>query len=147
MKTTYKNRYGDIIQFNQVDDNTVEMTGYNAELGLRCGYENDYTEAYEEYLLDIGRSIEEPVLGLDYVSFEDFKEKVHKDENLKDLWKSIKSTKEIYFTDPSGGPWISKGMDLNLYYNDGVDRIITSIFLEPNKIIFKINEGNSNKNN
>lgn len=140
MKANYQNRGGDTIVFNQIDDNTVEMTGYRTDLGLRSGFENDYTDAYEEYVLSVGRVIDEPVLGIDYVCFENFKEEIHTDEHLKPFRNLIKSTNNRYFIDVSSGPWISKGMDLNLFYNDGIDRIVTSISTDVDKIIFKINE-------
>ena len=151
MKTTYKNRYGDLIQFNQIDDNTVEMSGY-LNLGLRCGYENDYTDAYEAYLLDVGRKEEAPIMGLDYISLEDFSHKIHdykegEENTLKKYRELVKSTNDIWFVDGSGGPFISKKTNLNLYYNDGIDRIVTNISVDKDKIIFKINEGNSTEDN
>ena len=38
MKTNYYNRYGDNINFEKIDDNTVEMTGYSYP---RTGYNTD----------------------------------------------------------------------------------------------------------
>jgi hypothetical protein len=40
MKATYYNRYGDNIVFNKIDDNTVEMSGFEYS---RTGYNEDGT--------------------------------------------------------------------------------------------------------
>lgn len=46
--------------------------------------------------------------------------------------------KTINMVDPSGGPYITKGSNLNLFFEDGVDRIVELIDFEKGKIIFKI---------
>ncbi len=41
MKTTYNNRYGDIITFEKVDDKEVKMSGYVLDF-MRCGYDDEF---------------------------------------------------------------------------------------------------------
>ena len=78
MKVEYKNRYSDIITFDETDENEVLMGGGRF---MRYGYDED---------------------------------------------PSI-----INMIDPSGGPYITIGTNLKMFFEDGVDRIIESIsFIE-----------------
>ena len=86
MKVDYYNRYGDIIVFEKLDDNTVKMSGYQYS---RSGFNED------------GSKIE--------------------------------------FIDPSGGPYIGVGMNLNTYFNTKKDMIIKAIEFETgNGLVLKI---------
>lgn len=85
MKATYYNRYGDIIVFEKINDDTVKMYGYNYS---RSGFNEDGS---------------------------------------------------ITFIDPSGGPYIGVGMNLNTYFNTKKDMIIKAIEHQPeNGIVLKI---------
>lgn len=45
---------------------------------------------------------------------------------------------DIIMVDPAGGPYLTVGTNLGLYFNDKKNRIIESIEIKENKIIFKI---------
>jgi hypothetical protein len=86
MKVDYYNRYGDIIVFDKLDDNTVKMSGYQYS---RTGFNEDGSK--------------------------------------------------ITFIDPSGGPYIGVGMNLNTYFNTKNNMIIKAIEFEPeNGTVLKI---------
>ena len=85
MKATYYNRYGDIIVFEKINDDTVKMYGYNYS---RSGFNDDGS---------------------------------------------------ITFIDPSGGPYIGVGMNLNTYFETKKNMIIKAIEFEPeNGLVLKI---------
>ena len=48
--------------------------------------------------------------------------------------------KIINMIDPSGGPYIHVGANLKYYFEDKKDRIVESITIDINKIIFKIKD-------
>ncbi len=86
MKATYYNRYGDIIVFEKINDDTVKMYGYNYS---RSGFNEDGSK--------------------------------------------------IQFIDPSGGPYIGVGMNLNTYFETKKNMIIKAIEYEPeNGMVLKI---------
>jgi len=111
MKKTYKNRYGDIFTFTKDDDYDILWEG-NFEY-CRFGIPNDYTEAYETYCDDMGKLL----------TMEEFKTAVHKYDDIKREYilgdkyvRMVGSLKnEIDMVDPSGGPYISKGMPLDSF--------------------------------
>lgn len=85
MKATYYNRYGDIIVFEKINDDTIKMYGFEYS---RSGFNDDGS---------------------------------------------------INFIDPSGGPFIAVGMNLNTYFNTKKDMIIKSIEHQPeNGTVLKI---------
>jgi hypothetical protein len=108
--TTYKNRYNDIFIFSQDDEGNILWEG-NFEF-CRIGFPNDYSKAYAEYLRDGGN-----------MEMEEFQDVVHQyDEDKKQyvlglkypsMVESIKN--QIDMVDPSGGPYISKGMSLESF--------------------------------
>jgi hypothetical protein len=155
MKATYNNRYGDNIVFTEVNNTTVEMTGYNPEW-IRYGYPNDYSEAYEMYKLKCKSLVE---VDYDYLvddpnenctrimSFPEFvytmEEKFHdrKENPFKALWKFVVSDmNHIDMVDPSGGPYINVGMNLGRYFDDNTPREVQEIKFASNnnKIILTI---------
>ena len=108
----YKNRYGDEFTFTPTEDGNILWEG-NFQY-CRVGWVNDYTKAWEKFQRNYG--------GL---SFGEFKEEVHKydDENNKfvydDIVPLITSKKdEINMVDPSGGPYIAKGMKSDPIHED-----------------------------
>jgi|688.fasta_scaffold00850_13 hypothetical protein len=133
MKTSYYNRYGDNINFEKIDDDTVEMTGYNYEW-MRYGYPNVYDNAYSEYCKDN----EKPI------SLIDFKSKVHEwkegEKNPLALYENLvySDTSTIDMVDPSGGPYMTVGMNLANYFETKDKMIIKSIEVKENSTIFKI---------
>jgi hypothetical protein len=112
MKTReYKNRYGDVFTFTEDDDHNILWEG-NFEY-CRIGMPNDYTKAYKEYLDD--NSYSDHCMTLKH-----FKEEVHKydDETHQYTYdkynRMVESLKdEIDMVDPSGGPYVSRGMPLS----------------------------------
>jgi len=112
----YKNRYGDLFTFSEDGDRNILWQG-NFEY-CRIGMPNDYKNAYTAYCNDIKKPM----------PFEDFKQAVHgyDDETLKydypEYIKLVESLKnEIEMVDPSGGPYLSRGMSLdNLGFNGSV---------------------------
>jgi hypothetical protein len=108
--TTYKNRYGDKYTFTKDENNDVLWEGDFKH--CRFGMPNDYTKAYNAYINDVAN----PMV------FEEFKEAVHKydDETLTydypEYVKMVESlTNEIDMIDPSGGPYISRGMYMDSF--------------------------------
>jgi len=123
MKTTYKNRYGDIFTFTLQDDGNVLWEG-NFKY-CRFGMPNDYTKAYNQYLHDNKHN-------KDAMSFNQFKEEVHTydDETHQYIYdkyvRMVESIKDkISMADPSGGCYISSGMSLDFlgFKNIIVDEI------------------------
>jgi len=102
----YTNRYNDKFSFEELDNGNILWSG-SFEY-CRFGWPNDYSEAWKKFQEDYG--------GL---SFEDFKENVHAYDEEKrahvfpELVKLVKSdTSRIDMVDPSGGPYITEGMDM-----------------------------------
>jgi hypothetical protein len=113
MKNTYKNRYGDEFTFTRDENHDILWEG-NFEY-CRIGMPNDYTRAYEAYLKD--NDGKQSLMTLNQ-----FKDAVHNydDETLTyDYPEYVKmvdsSVNEIDMVDPSGGPYITRGMQLNSF--------------------------------
>jgi hypothetical protein len=109
----YKNRYGDVFTFTEDDHQDILWEG-NFEY-CRIGMPNDYTKAYEAYLKD-----NEHVQSL--MPLKQFKEAVHEydDETHQYIYdKYVRMVgslvNEIEMVDPSGGPYISRGMPLDSF--------------------------------
>jgi hypothetical protein len=109
----YKNRYGDVFTFTEDDHQDVLWEG---NFGYcRIGFPNDYTTAYKEYIDDNCNS--------DHcMSLKQFKDEVHRydDETHQYVYdkynRMVDSLKdEIDMVDPSGGPYISRGMSLDSF--------------------------------
>ena len=106
----YKNRYGDVFTFTENDDHDILWEGDFK--WCRFGMPNDYTRAYEAYCNDV----ETPM------PLEEFKKAVHHydDETLTydypEYNRMVDSLKdEIEMVDPSGGPYISRGMPMDSF--------------------------------
>ena len=152
MKTSYINRYGDNIIFEQVDDSTVHMSGFNMEW-MRAAYNNDYSEAYEMYK-NYCFTLEDPdytylvedvnenkIRIMHYPEFVDAMDHAIHDKNhsFNKLWAFVTTDySSIYMIDPAGGPYITVGTNLGLYFNDKKPRIIENISIKENKVIFNI---------
>jgi hypothetical protein len=109
IKVEYKNRYGEVFSFVEQEDGNIQWGGDFKY--CRIGWPNNYSEAWKKFQEDYG--------GL---SFEDFKENVHAYDEEKnayvfpELIKLVKSdTNRISMVDPSGGPYITEGMDMGLF--------------------------------
>ena len=107
----YKNRYGDVYTFTRDENHDILWEGEFKY--CRFSFPNDYTRAYAEYCAD-----EKPTLCL-----EEFQKLVHdyddvkKEHVLGDKYvRMVDSlTNEISMIDPSGGPYISTGMPLDMF--------------------------------
>jgi len=106
----YKNRYGDVFTFTEDDNHDVLWEG-NFEF-CRIGMPNDYTRAYEAYCNDVYNPM----------PLEEFKQAVHNydDETLAydypDYVTMVDTLRdEIDMVDPSGGPYLSRGMSLGSF--------------------------------
>lgn len=114
----YKNRYGDVFTFTREDHSQDILWEGNFEF-CRFGMPNDYTRAYEAYLKD-----NEGKQSL--MTLTQFKSAVHNydDETLKyDYPEYIQMIDclrdEIEMVDPSGGPYLSRGMSLDILGFEG----------------------------
>jgi len=120
MKTEeYTNRYGDIFTFKLNERGNIQWSG-NFKY-CRFGAANVYDDAYNEYKRDGGTlSMKEFINEVhdiitnengDYVSpsriGQSYGELVYSDWNV------------ITMVDPSGGPYITKGVDMKLFGFDG----------------------------
>ena len=75
----------------------------------------------------------------DNIIFEQKDNEIHMSGfNMEWLRIGYDNEKNITMVDPSGGPYLSVGMNLGLYFNDKRSSIIENIKIEENKIIFKI---------
>jgi hypothetical protein len=113
MKNTYKNRYGDEFTFTRDENHDILWEG-NFEY-CRIGMPNDYTRAYEAYLKD-----NEHVQSL--MPLQQFEQAVHEydDETHQYVYDKYNRmvdslTDEIDMIDPSGGPYITRGMPMDSF--------------------------------
>lgn len=99
----YKNRYGDIFTFTELENGNI-LWGGNFE-HCRFGWPNNYSDAYKEYLNDGGE-----------LPLEEFKKYVHFDEKLEYLQSLVVSNTDVIdMVDPPGGPFISSSMDMKQF--------------------------------
>jgi len=145
MKATYYNRYRTEITFKQTK-NQVVMSGKDLTKWMRYGFPNVYDKAYEKY---VDSALVDAKLEVNQLlTLEEFKEALFntKDEDvhesnalLKLFGKYIYSDMEtIDMVDPSGGPYITVGSNLKLFFKDEIDRIVKEIKIGENKITFTI---------
>ena len=144
MKAIYNNRYRDKITFDH-KEKAVTMTGYGPY--FRYGWPNVYDKAYEKYVESA--HVDAKLEGNQILTQEEFEKIlfVTKDEDsyesnalYKLFGKYIYSDKDtINMVDPSGGPYITVGMNLKMFFEKGYeDLIIESIKIGKGNIKFKI---------
>ena len=144
MKAIYYNRYKDKITFDH-KGKTVTMSGYSPY--YRYSWPNVYDTAYEKYVESA--VVDAKLEGNQIMTQEEFEKAlyVRKDEEsygynaLYTLFgKYIYSDKDtLDMVDPSGGPYLSRGMNLKMFFGkDYEDLIIESIKLGKKNIKFKI---------
>jgi hypothetical protein len=129
-KIQIKNRYNDLFTFSKTENGNILFKG-NFKW-MRCGWPNVYTEAYEAYCVDADTD-ERMTMG-------EFKEEVHqavydsegKYVSMSDT--SIKYGKLVYsdkskidMIDPSGGPYMTSGMDMS-YIDESFEGMIIDCF-------------------
>jgi len=123
-KTTYKNRYGDIFEFEETPDG-IKWTG--AFQYVRIGYPNDYSKAYEAYSNDVDTD-ERLTLG-------EFMNKVHEYDDKYQPGPITKKYAHLVFSkvgefnmvDPSGGPAIFVGTNMERFGLSGEVKGINQI--------------------
>lgn len=129
-KIQIKNRYNDLFTFSKTDDGNILFEGEFK--WMRCGWPNVYTEAYEAYCADTDTD-EQMTMG-------EFKKEVHQavyDSEGKYVSMSptsIKYAKLVYsdkskidMIDPSGGPYMTSGMDMS-YIHESFKGMIIDYF-------------------
>lgn len=107
----YKNRYNDTYTFTEDDNKDILWEGDFKY--CRFGMPNDYTGAYEAYCNDVGNLL----------TMEEFKEAVHKYDDVKREYilgdKYVRMVETLWnetdMIDPSGGPYITRGMPLDSF--------------------------------
>lgn len=123
----HKNRYGDIHTFTKVDETKIMWQGNFSH--SRFSWPNVYKEAYEQYRKDGGD-----------LHIEDFKKEVHRyiyDENDRYVGPSEIANKyatlvysdrnTINMVDPSGGPYVTSGLDMG-YFGEELKGLIVHSF-------------------
>ena len=117
-KIEYKNRYGDVFTFSKTEDGNILMEG-NFEF-MRIGYPNIYADAYGKYIDNTSPSERFP--------FNEFVEEIHREvynENDEYIGRTEIGEKygefvysdidTIDMIDPSGGPYLTEGMDMGSF--------------------------------
>lgn len=112
---THKNRYGDLYTFTPTEDGNIFWSG--SFTYSRFAWPNDYTKSYAAYVEEGGT-----------MKIEEFKKKVHEWDDLakeyvmgrKFISLVTSDTSKIDMVDPSGGPYVCTGMELD-------DRIVVGI--------------------
>ena len=145
MKAIYRNRYSDNIMFDH-KGKTVTMTGYSPY--FRYGWPNVYDIAYDKYFESA--VVDAKLLGTQILTLEEFEKVLYIDKAEDYSWhknalyqlfgKYIYSDRDtIDMVDPSGGPYLSRGMNLKEFFGrDYEDLIIESIKIGKKNIKFKI---------
>ena len=122
MKVEYINRYNDTFTFTLQEDGNILWEGEFEY--CRFAWPNVYKDAYQAYRKDGGQ-----------MHIDEFKKAVHEYNNetfeytplAKQYGPLVYSdTKSICMVDPSGGPYISSGMDMGMFEDEFKGRIVSS---------------------
>ena len=123
----YTNRYNDVYTFTLQENGDVLWEGEFKH--CRFAWPNVYKEAYQQYRKDCSD------LQIDYMHIEEFKKAVHEYDDEKFEYTPLarqygplvySDTKTIDMVDPSGGPYISSGMDMGMFEDEFKGRIVKS---------------------
>ena len=124
----YTNRYNDVYTFTLQENGDVLWEG--SFEWCRYGWPNVYKEAYQQYRKDGGD-----------MHIEDFKKEVHHYDDVTFEYSEISKKYQsliysdqntINMVDPSGGPYLTRGIDLGEYLGKEFENRIVSSF-EPVK--------------
>ena len=119
----YTNRYGDVYTFTKQEDGNVLWEG--SFKWCRYGWPNVYKDAYQQYRKDGGD-----------MHIQDFEKEVHRYDDVtfeySEISKKYQSlvysdTKNISMVDPSGGPYVTAGMDMK-YFGEELKGLIVRSF-------------------
>lgn len=113
MKTTYKNRYGEIFTFELQENGNILWTG-NFQY-CRIGMPNDYTKAYEQYLKDNAHIKNLMPLIQFKDAVHEYDDETHQYIYYKYLVLVDCLRDKIDMVDPSGGPYISTAMHMGTF--------------------------------
>ena len=122
MKVEYTNRYNDVFTFTLLENGNILWEGEFEH--CRFAWPNVYKDAYQAYRKDGGQ-----------MHIDEFKKAVHEYNNetfeytplAKQYGPLVYSdTKSICMVDPSGGPYISSGMDMGIFEDEFKGRIASS---------------------
>jgi len=123
----YTNRYGDVYTFTKQENGDILWEGTFEH--CRFGWPNVYKEAYQQYRKDCSD------LQIGYMHIDEFKKAVHEYDNEKSEYTPLakqygplvySDTKTINMVDPSGGPYITGGMDMKYISDEFKGRIVRS---------------------
>jgi len=123
----YTNRYGDVYTFTKQENGDILWEGTFEH--CRFAWPNVYKEAYQQYRKDCSD------LQISYMHIDEFKEAVHEYDNEKSEYTPLakqygplvySDTKSICMVDPSGGPYITEGMDMKYISEEFKGRIVRS---------------------
>jgi len=123
----YTNRYNDVYTFTLQENGDVLWEGEFKH--CRFAWPNVYKEAYQQYRKDCSD------LQIDYMHIKEFKKAVHEYDDEKFEYTPLarqygplvySDTKTIDMVDPSGGPYISSGMDMGMFEDEFKGRIVRS---------------------
>ena len=123
----YTNRYGDVYTFTKQENGDILWEGTFEH--CRFGWPNVYKEAYQQYRKDCSD------LQIGYMHIDEFKKAVHEYDNEKSEYTPLakqygplvySDTKSICMVDPSGGPYITEGMDMKYISEEFKGRVVRS---------------------
>ena len=125
-KVKYKNRYGDVYTFTKMDDGNILMEG--EWKWMRCGWPNVYDKAYEAYCSDTDTD-EQMTMGEFKVAVHEYDKETYKSTPLAKKYAPLvySDTTRIDMIDPSGGPYMSSGMDMS-YIDESFKGMIIDCF-------------------
>ena len=152
-KALYNNRYGDEIVFEDLSKDKVLMRDYDPGY-CRCGYSNDFSDAYSiyelecaalqepDYTLLVEDDIDSKLREMTYTEFvyeveASFRNEKHPFHGKYDKY-IISDKSMINMFDPAGGPYITLGTDLKLFFGDKKTRIVQEIDIQDNQVIFTV---------
>lgn len=112
MRIKYKNRYNDVFTFTKDNDGNILWEGEFKH--CRFSWPNVYDNAYRAYIEDNS--------PYGFMRIEEFKKKVHDYNHSKYFMEDRKYAELVYsdknkidMVDPSGGPYISAGMNMGMF--------------------------------
>jgi hypothetical protein len=123
----YTNRYGDVYTFTKQENGDILWEGTFEH--CRFAWPNVYKEAYQQYRKDCSD------LQISYMHIDEFKEAVHEYDDEKSEYTPLakqyrplvySDTKSISMVDPSGGPYITEGMDMKYISEEFKGRVVSS---------------------
>ena len=107
---TYKNRYGDEFTFTRDENHDILWEGDFKY--CRFGMPNDYTRAYEAYCNDVKTPMPLELFKKAVHEWDDETNNHHYPEYVRMVGTLVN---EIDMIDPSGGPYISRGMSMDSF--------------------------------